>query len=273
MSELKLLLQKLWIDYSTMNKQAGVIHQAMEKRGEKVLNDHIAFRTFNLPKVKIDVLASFFTRHGYKEASGKGYAFKEKKLFAKHYEHPDTSLPKVFISELLVEEFSPSLQKIIKELIAQVPDTLTKTEDFLISGIAWKPVSWQTYQDLLKESEYAAWMAAFGFRVNHFTVSFNGLKTFKDLEELNTFVKATGFPLNSVGGEVKGTPAVYLEQSSTLAHPVEVTFSDRKATIPACYYEFARRYKMSDGKLFQAFLPESADKIFESTNYRGKNGE
>ncbi len=270
MENLEQLLGKLWKDYSSMNKQAGAIHTALEKRGEKVVNDHIAFRTFNIPSVGINAMASFFTALGYKEASGKGYDFKEKKLFAKHYEHPQAGLPKVFISELKVEDCSPLVQKVVRELAAQVPAGVTKSSDFLISGTPWKKISWQTYQDLLKESEYAAWMAAFGFRVNHFTVFFNSLKTFKDFAELNAFIKSLGFQLNSSGGEIKGSPGVFLEQSSTLAHPVEVQFSDKKETIPACYYEFARRYPMPDGKLFQAFLPDSADKIFESTDYRKK---
>ena len=76
--------------------------------------------------------------------------------------------------------------------------------------------------------------------------------------------------MNAVGVEIKGTQDVYLEQSSTLAYPVKVSFADRDETIPGCYYEFARRYPMPDGKLFQGFLPDSADKIFESTDYRKK---
>lgn len=46
----------------------------------------------------------------------------------------------------------------------------------------------------------------------------------------------------------------------------EVNFSDGKKQIPSCYYEFAKRYKDSDGKLYQGFVAKSADKIFESTN-------
>ena len=138
----------------------------------------------------------------------------------------------------------------------------------MIAGTPWGKIDWQTYQDLLKESEYAAWMAAFGFRVNHFTVFYNALKTFKDFSDLNGFIKGLGFQLNSVGGEIKGSNKVFLEQSSTFACPVEVDFADRRMRIPGCYYEFARRYPKPDGKLFQGFLPDSADKIFESTDYQ-----
>ena len=53
---------------------------------------------------------------------------------------------------------------------------------------------------------------------------------------------------------VKGTPADRLEQSSTLADAIEVEFSDRTAKIPSCYYEFARRYPLPSGELFQGFV-------------------
>lgn len=268
--DLALLFGTLWADYSAMNKQAGAIHNALEKRGEKVVNDHVAFRTFNVPSININVFASFFTALGYKDASGKGYDFPEKKLYARHYEHPQPGMPKVFISELILEKCSPALQSTVKKLAEQVPASLTREAGFLISGTPWKKIDWKTYQDLLKESEYAAWMAAFGFRVNHFTVFYNSLKTFSGLPDLNKFIKSLGFEMNAVGGEVKGAPEVFLEQSSTLAYPVSVQFSDKTETIPACYYEFARRYPMKDGKLFQAFLPDSANKIFESTDYRKK---
>lgn len=256
------LLRKLWADYSSMNPQAEAIHKALEARVEKVVNDHIAFRTFNIPKVGIEVMARPFLDLGWHPAEGPGYHFSEKKLFARHFEHADPQTPKVFISELKVEEFSKGLQRTIRELVGQVPESLTAMPDFLTAGTPWKKIGWQTYQNLLKESEYAAWMAAFGFRVNHFTVFYNALKTFKDFAELNSFIKSLGFQLNSTGGEIKGSKKVFLEQSSTLACPVEVTFADCRMKIPGCYYEFARRYPMPNGNLFQGFLPDSADKIY-----------
>ena len=64
---------------------------------------------------------------------------------------------------------------------------------------------------------------------------------------------------------MKGSKEVCLEQSSTLANNIEVEFEDGKLTIPACYYEFAKRYPMKNGELYQGFVAASADKIFEST--------
>ncbi len=85
-----------------------------------------------------------------------------------------------------------------------------------------------------------------------------------------TYLKKEGYRLNNSGGEVKGTPAQLLEQSSTLADQVDVEFQEGRFSVPSCYYEFAKRYHDTDGKLFSGFIAESADKIFESTNFRSK---
>ena len=86
------------------------------------------------------------------------------------------------------------------------------------------------------------------------------------LEELNAFLKDNGFDLNTSGGEIKGGRDVFLAQSSTLASVVRVKFTDSENLIPCCYYEFAERFPMSDGKLYSGFVAKSADKIFESTD-------
>ena len=46
-------------------------------------------------------------------------------------------------------------------------------------------MSYEEYHSLLVESEYAAWMAAFGFRPNHFTVFINALERIDSVEEVN----------------------------------------------------------------------------------------
>ncbi len=264
MNSLDELLEKLWQDYDQVNKQAHKIHELLEARGETVVNDHIAFRTFNHPKVGVDAIAKAFEGFGYAQQGE--YEFKVKKLLAKHYEHPSGKYPRVFISELRVEEFSKELQDHVTYLLDQVDEDVTEKNDFPVCGVPWKPIAFETYEQLKKESEYAAWLACFGFRANHFTVLVNSLKGFESLEAFNTFLKDNGFKLNDSGGEIKGTPQEYLEQSSTMADPIEVTFSDQKKTIPGCYYEFAKRYGLPDGTLFSGFIAKSADKIFESTD-------
>lgn len=258
------LLDKMWTDYVAINPLAKKISDLLINEGEQIQNDHIALRTFNHPRVSVDVLARPFLDSGYKY--GGDYHFTEKKLYAKHYEHPDQSLPKIFISELKLEEFSPALQATVKKLIDQIPAGLEHEFDFVSIGRPWK-VDQKIYQDLMKESDYAAWVSAFGYRPNHFTVFINKLKKFSDIFILNDYLKQQGFKLNGSGGEVKGSKEVCLEQSSTLANNIEVQFDDGPLTIPACYYEFAKRYPMHDGKLYQGFVAASADKIFESTKH------
>jgi len=75
-----------------------------------------------------------------------------------------------------------------------VPDHLTDTQAFLYTGAPWQ-VSWADYQTLLAESEYAAWMAAWGYRANHFTVNINRLKQFDTIQQVNAALKAAGFAL------------------------------------------------------------------------------
>tara|TARA_B110001454_G_scaffold219202_1_gene251959 strand:+ start:41812 stop:42606 length:795 start_codon:yes stop_codon:yes gene_type:complete len=257
------IFNQLWDDYTSLNPEALKIYRLLSDQHETVLNDHVAFRTFNLPGMSIAVLAKHFIDLGYIEKND--YIFKEKKLYAKHYEHPDTNQPKVFISELELEKTTPFVRTTIEAHFKDFDYSITKKPEFLYSGTTWKK-SHKVYEALYKDSEYAAWTYAYGFRANHFTVNVNRLKKFNDLSKLNNFIKTNGFQLNQSGGEIKGTPEEMLEQSSTMAKEVAILFEDGTYKIPACYYEFAKRYPMADGKLYQGFIAKSADKIFESTN-------
>jgi len=94
------------------------------------------------------------------------------------------------------------------------------------------------------------------------------LKKFNTIEKVNELIKTEGFKLNSSGGEIKGTKAELLQQSSTMADSVKINFLEGQYEIPSCYYEFAQRFTDKDGKLYSGFIAKSADKIFESTNFK-----
>jgi len=268
-SSISPLLQRLWTDFTQINPQAGAIHRLLESRGETIVNDHIAFRTFADPRVGIEILEKPFLASGY--VKKQEYRFDVKKLVACHYEHSDPELPRIFISELLVHEFSCDLQRVVNEILDEIPAALLDDPELCAAGRPWN-ISIPIYEALVAESEYAGWLAAFGFRANHFTVLVNALQTVSDLGELNELIRAAGFPLNEEGGEIKGSPEELLEQSSTLASQVEATFSDGQLLIPGCYYEFARRYEQPDGTLFGGFVPASANRIFQSTDRRPAMG-
>jgi hypothetical protein len=198
------LLDALWRDYVATTPQAERIHKLLGDRGEVVRNDHIALRTYGLPGIGIDALARPFEAAGWVVAPDH-YRFDDKKLVARYWKHPDPTLPKVFISELRVYELSASSSQIIEGLVSQLPKDFGLRLDLPYAGRPWT-VRRAEYDSLLHESEYAAWVAAFGFRVNHFTVNVNGLTTFPDLLALNAFLVDHGFTLNESGGAIKGTP-------------------------------------------------------------------
>ena len=92
------LLDQLWTDYAQLNPQVRAIHQLLEVRGETIVNDHIALRTYNDPRIGLDAVAAAFVRLGYQPRDE--YVFREKKLFARYYQHPEANAPRIFISEL-----------------------------------------------------------------------------------------------------------------------------------------------------------------------------
>ena len=260
---LQALLDQLWKDYAEVNPPVQQIHDLFISEGEQVVNDHIAFRTFDHPSINIDVVATIFKELGYVEKED--YHFEQKQLYAKHYEHANADMPLIFISELKTGGFDAETRGTITEMVQEIPRGFTADPTFLMGKRPWT-VSYDVYETLKKSSEYAAWLSAFGFRANHFTISVNHLKKYGSIREVNQFLKKNGFKLNESGGEIKGSPSDCLEQSSTIAYNKEVRFSGGNHTVPACYYEFARRYPLPNGKLFRGFIAKSADKIFESTD-------
>ena len=257
------LIDALWRDYAASTPQAERIHHLLTERSEIVRNDHVALRTYGSAGIGIDALARPFEALGWRPRDH--YRFADKHLRARYWQHDDEALPKVFISELVLAELSPRARSTVADLVDQLPPEFADRPDLALAGRPWR-VTYAEYQTLLAESEYAAWVAAFGFRVNHFTVDVGALSTFPDLEALDAFLIEHGFSLNESGGVIKGSPSERLEQSSTLADAIDVAFEDTTVRIPSCYYEFARRYPLPSGELFQGFVPASADKIFESTD-------
>ncbi len=261
-----------WARYSLLTPDAFAIRELFSMHGEVVLNDHVAYRTFNIPEMGRTALGNFFEQYGYVRAPNELF-FPEKKLVASYYLPPAGKLlPRVFVSELILEEVSAELRRWILEFTAPCVLSLRTnkitSETFLHPN--WNPVSFADYERFHKESEYAAWVAAFGLQCNHHTVSVNAFSHLGSLQEVNALLEARNFVLNDIGGKIKGTPAQLLEQSSTMAKRVPVRFSDGMYEIPTCYYEFALRYPHpTTGELFQGFIPESANNIFSSTSLLG----
>ncbi len=261
------LFENLWQAYTRITPQAAEIHSLFIAQGEQIVNDHVAFRTFQHSAINVEALAQHFLRLGYREFDQ--YDFPTKKLSARAFIHDDADAPKVFISELRSDELSETAQGIIAGLCEQIDSQAAAREAVLWSGRLWQPIAYEGYTALLAESEYAAWLAVHGICANHFTVNVNRLKYSADLATVIATIKQAGYALNTSGGEIKGEPSDYLIQASTLADQKSMLFEGgEQHTVPSCYYEFAQRFELPNGEMYQGFVAANADKIFESTDIR-----
>ncbi len=257
----------LWDDYVAIAPRAAALKKAFEDRGEVVRNDHVAFRTYGRSPMDVDAFEPLLLGLGYRRHEP--YHFVAKKLDAWSYLPPSPALPRIFFSQLRVDELSEAAQTIIERLVAQVPEALAGEPSALWSGRPWAAPSHADYLRLLDESEYAAWVAAIGLRANHFTIAVHELATHTTLESVLDVVESEGFDVNASGGRIKGSAEVFLEQASTMADEMPVTFAGGEThVVPTCYYEFALRHPTPSGALYEGFVPTSADRIFESTDAR-----
>lgn len=249
-----------------------------------VENDHIAFRTMGVPQLGIRSLEKIWLHYGYERQDH--YDFPAKKLDAHWYSPPEPRYPRIFISELRVGELSAEAQKTIRSYTDEVRsdpvDDLdlgdaSQVDDFLHRGL-WRVPSWDDYQLLAAESEYAAWVIYNRYYLNHFTISVHSLpRQINTVPRFNDFLERHGFRLNDSGGKVKTSPDGLLRQSSTVAEMVNAEFADGKTRrISGSYVEFAERLalpayahlaqeELTREQRREGFEAGNADKIFEST--------
>ncbi|WP_396635782.1 DUF1338 domain-containing protein [Maribacter sp. R77961] len=258
---------------------AGIIENEKD-----IANDHIAFRTLGVKHLGIASFEKIFLHFGYEK---KGfYNFEEKKLNAYWYAPPAEHFPRIFISELRVDDLSEQAQKIIYKYtdpITQDPidsldlDNITDVANFFYKPL-WGLPSSEEYTTLLNETEYAAWVIYNRYYLNHYTISIHDLpEGYNTVEDFNNFLEGIQIKLNTAGGKVKISGDGLLKQSSTVAKMIDATFSDNKTLkIAGSYVEFAERKllpeysetKKEDIKRNyrrDGFETANADKIFEST--------
>lgn len=262
----------------------AMINEGIIKHQEEIENDHIAFRTLGVKHLGVQSLEKIFLHYGYKKMDY--YFFAEKKLNAWWYAPPEERLPRIFISELRVEDLSSSAGKIIHyytDNIKKDPvdrlnlDDAHAVDKFLHSAL-WNLPMLEHYELLAKESEYAAWTIYNRYYLNHFTIAVHNLRRgYQRIEEFNAFLERNGIILNDAGGKIKVSPDGGLLQSSTVAEMIEARFfKGEKLMIPGSYVEFAERKVFEEFKHLphslllrkhrrEGFEAANADKIFEST--------
>jgi len=283
------ILQHLFVPYMHRVPDVKKIAEAMISENiieqtEDIVNDHIAFRTMGVEHLGIQSFEKIFLHHGYIKQDY--YFFETKKLDAYWYAPPNPSYPRIFISELKVLDLSDSTQQIIKKytntVLSDPVDQLDMNNPDEVGEFFHKPLwplpSAKDYQDLLKESEYAAWVIYNRYYLNHYTISIHELKEgYNDIEKYNQFLENIGVKLNDAGGKIKTSKDGLLRQSSTVAEMVKAVFSDNTTLdIAGSYVEFAERKVLPEFKNLpksalksmhrrEGFEAANADKIFEST--------
>lgn len=261
-----------------------MVTERLIQSADEIENDHIAFRTMGVPQLGIKSFEKIFLYYGYEKRDA--YNFAAKKLDAFWYSPPNPQYPRIFVSELRVQELSPEAQRIITSYTDEVSaDPVDKLDldhaaevDAFLHKALWRLPTWSDYQRLSSESEYAAWVIYNRYYLNHFTVSVHNLPpAYDSIASFNTFLENHGFKLNDAGGKIKKAPDGLLLQSSTVAEMIEAEFADgEKHSISGSYVEFAERLVLPQFQGLprehlkrehrrEGFEAGNADKIFEST--------
>lgn len=274
----------LWQDYINRVNYARTYQQMITSAGGTIANDHIAFRSLRLNidnhNFGIALFEPMLNSLGYQPAGE--YVFPETHLYARHYRHPqqdEYDLPKLFISELIVEELPANIITMIGDTVTnaqlecftQFPITLdTKT----IFTRPWIPPRRFVIEAVNQVSQYGAWVLLHGYAANHFTGYINRQNTSKypDIDSTSLGLNNLGIPMKT---EIEGDIQVGLRQTATHAVTEMVTVLDdtnnENIQIPwtYAYYEIAQRYMVDNGQgkqiLFDEFLGQNAKKLFEMT--------
>ena len=290
-----IILESLFKSYSKrvpyVNKITNeLIQRQIISNQNDIVNDHIAFRTMGVKNLGINSFEKIFIHHGYKKRDFLN--FKLKKLNAYWYSHNEKNMPRIFISELKVDELSKKSKNIIYKYTDQVKkdpvdeldlDNVNNVIKFLKKPL-WSIPSFEDYNNLLKESEYASWVIYNRYYLNNYTISVHDLnKNHNTLEKFNRFLENIDIKLNDSGGFIKKSKDGLLLQSSTVANKVKAKFSDNiNSIISGSYVEFAERKILPEYKNLpieeieskhrrDGFEASNADKIFESTYKKQTN--
>jgi len=289
MDTLHQILEGLMTRYQQRVSDVGKILSALKKKGiindvSAIENDHIAFRTIGVPQLGIQSLEKIFLHHGY--TAKDDFYFEHKKINARWYAPPQEYLPRIFISELRVNDFPESIQQIIRSFTDEVKvdpvdhldlNNAAQVDEFLHSPL-WRIPKWSEYTTLAEVSEYASWVIYNKYYLNHFTISVHNLPAaYSTLEAFNDFLVSIGISLNSAGGYIKTSQDGLLRQSSSVSKMIDATFAEGVVhQISGSYVEFAERKVLEEFAHLASsqierkhrrdgFETANADKIFEST--------
>ncbi len=280
METAKTLWEHLWERYRNQVSYARTYEEMITSAGGTFINDHIAFRSLRLKHdgqdFGIGYLAQIAESLGYTPKDE--YHFPHQHLYARYYQHPDQTLPKLFISELIVDELPTHIAEAIEKTVKNAKlATFAQTDPgswLKVFGTPWLPPLKSTVELVNTVSQYGAWVLLHGYGVNHFTGSVNHQNTpaFPDIESTAAGLAALGVPMKEV---IEGDWGSGLRQTATKAVNTLVIVRDDQTgelvEIPwtYAYFEIAERGMIEvtpgiQGR-FEGFLGQQAKHLFEMT--------
>lgn len=266
---LKKLLEGLWRRYRRRMVYARRYEELSLTRRGSFVNDHVAFRTIAWGPHGIHSVSRIFEALGYHAADC--YEFPDQKLAARHYRHPDSRFPKIFISELKSWELSPAARRIVaRSLRGHRPplgDGALPLSGALrhFSALPWDPPRRADVEALNRETQYGAWVLLNGYDVNHFTAAVD------DIERAAADLRRAGVPMKD---SIEGVAGSALRQTSTAAVvlPARVRQGKMITTMPwtYAYFELAQRPLIKDPRTgetrrFEGFFGSQAAELFKMT--------
>ena len=229
------------------------VHKIQAMQPSPLTVDHVAVRSFKSTGGILQARTQLTQDEIYR--SGGVLQIPEKKLDAEWFYTTDpvlrTFAPRIFVSELDETKLSSSSQNILKKY-ARISEG---TEEDI--------VSYDDYQNLSKESEYAGWTLLHGTRINHVALTVPKTST---LIEFIERLKQHNFRLNTIGGEIKTSNDGMLHQASILSDSIIHAFKEEHRNVPGYFVEFVQRDKYEAGSIREGFESQNALHIFDSTN-------
>lgn len=276
--------------YRVATPSLDALHATLARAGalddsDAWTDDHVAFRTFGVPGLGIASLERLLGSAGYSRRED--FRFERKRLDATWFAPPRDGLPRVFVSEARVADLSARARTIIasyadaaaREAARSYDPRDRESVDALLRATPWPRPTYDAYRTLLEESEYAAWVLAFGYTLNHQTFSVHAfVRGFATLEPVVELLRRGGHRLAESGGAIKTSDDGLLHQTSTLADDVAYRFAcGRTELVAGSYVEFAQRDVLPAYRDLPAasvrrehrrdgFETQNADRIFESTD-------
>jgi hypothetical protein len=292
------LFDALWERYRSRVSYVRDYERLIKDVDASFVNDHVAFRTLRTTmgtyQLGMPTLAVLFRPLGFRPMNA--YEFKDKHLRAVHLQHPDPTLPKLFVSELDVDSLPAEAQAVVGRYMLRYRATLgeedlqqlrslsqlaARDRNVLLTKVLtyfetlpWGMPDRDDVEALNRHTQYGAWVLIHGYDVNHFTalVNSHGQGPLDSIEKVVREMRTRGVPMKE---SIEGAPNTKLRQTATesVRIPVTVRGVDGRMQEIAwtyAYFEFAQRSTWRNpetgaDEMFQGFLGPQANNLFEMT--------